>query len=470
MPFMQASILQIGKPDGASTLAAAAKAVGLQLIAVENISKAIESLSTNHIKMVFIAPDLSLSDLFTHMNGAKINTPVVACGEAQPVKNAVQAIRLGAIEYLSTPFEKALVTALLEKIKPVADENTPIAHDPKTKDMLKQAQQFAQSDASILLRGESGTGKEVYSKYIHAQSPRKNKDFIAVNCAAIPENLLESELFGHEKGAFSGAVSKRIGKFQQADKGTLLLDEISEMDLSLQAKLLRAIQERVIDPVGSSKPVPIDIRLIATTNRKLEDYVAEGKFREDLYFRLNVVMLEIPPLRDRPEDIMPLASYFAHMYGAQNGKSNITFSKEASKKLTDCYWKGNVRELENTLHRAVLMLGDTTKIQPNHIIISPMSLQMMAVEPTNQQAAQAGATGPLPTNAAAAQRYAAASSNFSSGTGAHQKFVGKSLQDVEKELIISTMRYCEGNKEHAANILGITLKILREKLQHYQAA
>ena len=228
----------------------------------------------------------------------------------------------------------------------------------------------------------------------------------------------------------------------------------------------------MIDPVGSTQPVPVDIRLIATTNRQLEEYVAEGKFREDLYFRLNVVALEIPPLRERPGDIEPLANHFATQYGNQNGLTNLTISAEALKKLQECYWKGNVRELENTIHRAVLMMGTDTTMQPAHIVLSPMSLQMMgAIEPANQQAAQAAGTGPLPTSTAAAQRYAAASGNFQGGTGANKsEFVGKSLADVEKELILSTITYCQGNRQHAATILGISIQQLKKKLDTYDTA
>lgn len=470
---MTTCILQIGDFKGASALGAATQKAKLKLLLAKDLPQAIEIAAKHPIAMAFADTELGLPNLFTTLNDNQISLPVVACGPAQPVQNAVKAIRLGAIEYLSTPVEETLITALFDKITPPETADfTPIHGDPKTIELLEQAKQFAASNATVLLRGESGTGKEVFSRYIHNHSPRNNNEFIAVNCAAIPENLLESELFGHEKGAFSGAVGKRLGKFQQADKGTLLLDEISEMDLPLQAKLLRAIQERVIDPVGSTQPVPVDIRLIATTNRQLEEYVAEGKFREDLYFRLNVVALEIPPLRERPGDIEPLANHFATQYGNQNGLTNLTISAEALKKLQECYWKGNVRELENTIHRAVLMMGTDTTMQPAHIVLSPMSLQMMdAIEPANQQAAQAAGTGPLPTSTAAAQRYAAASGNFQGGTGANKsEFVGKSLADVEKELILSTITYCQGNRQHAATILGISIQQLKKKLDTYDTA
>ncbi len=216
-------------------------------------------------------------------------------------------------------------------------------------------QQIAPSDASVLITGESGTGKEVIARYVHGRSNRAKAPFISVNCAAIPEHLLESELFGHEKGAFTGAVARRIGKFEEATGGTLLLDEISEMDVRLQAKLLRAIQERVIDRVGGTKPVPVDIRIIATSNRNLVEAVRAGTFREDLLFRLNVVNLKIPPLRERPADVLELAQHFVKKYADANGVPARPLSAEARRALVLNRWPGNVRELENTLHRAVLL-------------------------------------------------------------------------------------------------------------------
>src|SRR6202007_2855015 len=247
--------------------------------------------------------------------------------------------------------------------------------------VIKLAQQIAGSEASVMITGESGTGKEVLARYVHSRSARAKKTFISINCAAIPEHLLESELFGHEKGAFTGAVARRIGKFEEANGGTLLLDEISEMDVRLQSKLLRAIQERVIDRVGGTRPVPVDIRIIATSNRHLADPVREGSFREDLLFRLNVVNLKIPPLRERPADILELALHFAKKYAEANGVPLRPISAEAQRILTTNRWQGNVRELENTIHRSVLMaqgdeIGaeaiispdgdrlDTTKTQP----------------------------------------------------------------------------------------------------------
>ena len=456
----QAHILLIGSlKDASSSISAHALKQDIKTLQADDLDKALATLSANSIDMVFIDSTLELPAYFTKLNEAHITVPTVAVGAAQPVQTAVKAIRLGAIEYVSTPVDTAILDSLFEKIKPVTSTDGPIHGDPRTQELLEQVNQFAPSNATILLRGESGTGKEVFSKFIHAQSKRHNKPFVSINCAAIPENLLESELFGHEKGAFSGALNKRIGKFEQAHGGTLLLDEISEMDALLQAKLLRAIQERVIDPVGSSKPVDVDIRLIATTNRDLEEEVAKGTFREDLYFRLNVVMIDIPALRERTGDIKPLSRHFARIFGEQNGIKSPEISDEAIQKLNDCYWKGNVRELENTVHRAILMMGGETTMQPEHIVISPMS-QNMASNLNQPNTAQ--------VKSGAANAYQAAAGGFEQGTGATKSsIVGRTVQDVERELILNTLDYCQGNRNHAADILGISIRTLRNKLKEY---
>ena len=293
-----------------------------------------------------------------------------------------------------------------------------------------------------MITGESGTGKEVLARYVHSRSHRAKKPFISINCAAIPEHLLESELFGHEKGAFTGAVARRIGKFEEATGGTLLLDEISEMDVRLQSKLLRAIQERVIDRVGGSRPVPVDIRIIATSNRNLQEAVRAGTFREDLLFRLNVVNLKIPPLRERPADILELAQHFAKKYADANGVPMRPLSVEARRVLTTNRWQGNVRELENTIHRAVLMAsGD--EIGPE-AILSPEGDRLDA---SRTPAAVAHAT-------LAAEQVTRA-------------LVGRTVADVERDLILETLKHCLGNRTHAANILGISIRTLRNKLNEY---
>src|ERR1700742_3835270 len=301
--------------------------------------------------MVEVAVDIR--DLITRMEAEHIVVPVVACGTSTDARAAVAAIHAGAKEYIPLPPDPELIAAVLAA---VADDHRDfIYRDDSMAAVVKLAQQVAPSDASVLITGESGTGKEVLARFVHAKSNRARAPFIAINCAAMPEHLLESELFGHEKGAFTGAIARRIGKFEEATGGTLLLDEISEMDVRLQAKLLRAIQERIIDRVGGTRPVPVDIRIIATSNRNLADAAREGKFREDLLFRLNVVNLKIPPLRERPADVLELSQFFAKKYADANGVPARPLSAEARKALSLHRWPGNVRELENTIHRAVLL-------------------------------------------------------------------------------------------------------------------
>jgi two-component system response regulator FlrC len=355
---------------------------------------------------------------------------------------AVNAIHAGAKEYIPLPPDPDLIAAVLAAV--AEDTREMIYRDDSMAKVVKLAQQIAGSDASVLITGESGTGKEVLARFVHGRSNRSKKPFITVNCAAIPENLLESELFGHEKGAFTGALARRIGKFEEANGGTLLLDEISEMEVRLQAKLLRAIQERVIDRVGGNRPVPIDIRIIATSNRVLTDAVREGKFREDLLFRLNVVNLKIPPLRDRPADIAELAQHFVRKYSQLNGMPLRPLSGEARRALSANRWPGNVRELENTLHRAVL-LSSGLEIGVDGIL-SPDGARLDQVRGTDVAAHAAIAAEQVTRN-----------------------LVGRTVAEVERDLILETLKHCLGNRTHAANILGISIRTLRNKLNEYAA-
>jgi len=318
------------------------------------------------------------------------------------------------------------------------DERQLIAVDAATKHVLALADQIAPSDASIMITGESGVGKEVLARYVHKQSARAAKAFIAVNCAAIPEQLLESELFGHEKGSFTGAIARRIGKFEEADGGTLLLDEISEMDLRLQSKLLRALQERVIDRVGGSKPVPVNIRVLATSNRDLAQCVRDGEFREDLLYRLNVVNLRIPPLRERKDDLMALAQFFIDKYARANGRPARRLSKDGMAQVMAHRWPGNVRELENAMHRAVLLSKG---------------------EEVGADAIRAPDGAPVGRNDVGAA--------IEAGQVAARALVGRTVANVEQDLILETLTHCLGNRTHAANILGISIRTLRNKLKQY---
>jgi two-component system, response regulator FlrC len=368
----------------------------------------------------------------------------VACGVGTDTRRAVDAIRAGAKEYLPLPADPELIAAVLAA---VADESHQLVYeDDAMGAVLKLADQIAGSEASILVTGESGTGKEVLARYVHRKSNRADKPFISVNCAAIPENLLESELFGHEKGAFTGAIARRIGKFEEANGGTLLLDEISEMDARLQAKLLRAIQEREIDRVGGTKPVKVDIRIIATSNRDLAEAVKHGTFREDLLYRLNVVNLRLPALRERPKDIRALAHHFARKYAEANGVAYRPISSQTERLLLSHAWRGNVRELENTIHRAVL-LAQGPDIAPEAIRLPDGTQVGPASIPVMQNASVQSAV----VSAAAVTR----------------SLVGRTVSDVERDLILDTLDHCLGNRTHAANILGISIRTLRNKLREY---
>ena len=419
--------------------------------------------------LVMVDVRQSVARLVKQMKQERINTPVVACGVQSDPDTAVAAIKAGAKEYIPLPPDAELIAAVLAAV--AEEDNSVIFSDPIMAGTLKLADQIAPSDASVLVTGESGTGKEVLARYLHGKSRRANEKFVSVNCAAIPDNLLESELFGHEKGAFTGAVARRIGKFEEANGGTLLLDEISEMDIRLQAKLLRAIQEREIDRLGGSQPVKVDIRLIATSNRDLEKHVADGNFREDLYFRLNVFNLQIPALRQRPGDIKVLAEHFAKKYNEANGLAPRKLNAEAIARLESHHWRGNVRELENTMHRAVL-LANGSEIGIEAIMLTgegmapaapPMPPITSRPEPSARPAAApSAASNPQPAQPAAPAQSAGSTSDETGG-----QLVGKTVAAVERGLIIDTLSHCLGNRTHAANILGISIRTLRNKLKQY---
>src|SRR6201996_8875370 len=348
-------LLVVGRLSG--QLAAAVKMAmsqGAKVGHVETCAQATDALRRGQgADLLMVDYELDIRALIDANENERIHVPVVACGVGADPKKAADAIRAGAVEFIPLPPEADLIAAVLSA---VADDDRPlVTQDPSMLAVLKLADQVAASEASILITGESGVGKEVMARYVHAKSRRAQKPFISVNCAAIPENLLESELFGHEKGAFTGAVARRVGKFEEADGGTLLLDEISEMDARLQAKLLRALQEREIDRVGGGKPVKVDIRVIATSNRDLAQAVRDGVFREDLLYRLNVVNLRLPALRERPKDILAMADYFIKKYSIANGIPIRPLSGTARQRLVGHRWPGNVRELENAMHRAVLL-------------------------------------------------------------------------------------------------------------------
>jgi two-component system response regulator FlrC len=441
-------VLIVGRLEGHITEASKiAIARGAKVFQVNTISEAMAALRSGQgAEVAMVDVNLDVGDMVKQLATERINLPIVACGIGNDSNAAVNAIKGGAKEYVPLPPDPELIAAVLEA---VSQENSSIIHaDLAMKTVLAFADRIAPADASALITGQSGTGKELMARYIHGKSKRSTNNFVAVNCAAIPENLLESELFGHEKGAFTGAVARRIGKFEEANGGTILLDEISEMHTRLQAKLLRAIQEREIDRVGGTQPIKVDVRILATSNRNLESEVKSGGFREDLFFRLNVIEIKLPSLRERPLDIPVLANFFVEKYAAANGVDRLPISDEAMKMLRAHSWRGNVRELENTMHRAVLLA------QGNEI-----SLDAILLSGAQDEVASVAAT--------AAASVIESTTVAETDENATKGLVGRTVAEVERDLIIDTLQHCLGNRTHAANILGISIRTLRNKLKQY---
>lgn len=442
-------LLMVGQLNGQlATASKMAMAAGAKVVHAHDVDTALELVRSKGADLIMIDVACDVARFIEQIRSERIATDVIACGIGTDARAAVTAIRAGAKEYVPLPPDAELIAAVIQAV--AEDGKQLIYRDPAMSRVITLVDQIAPSDASIMITGESGTGKEVFARYIHKKSNRADKPFVAVNCAAIPENLLESELFGHEKGAFTGAVARRVGKFEEANGGTLLLDEISEMDIRLQAKLLRAIQERQIDRVGGSQPVPVNIRILATSNRNLTEEVKKGTFREDLLFRLNVVNVKLPPLRERPADIKVLADHFAHKFAEDNHIQYRPVDETALRALLAHSWPGNVRELENTMHRAVLLAaGDTINAE---VIVLPDGTRP-TVQAAPQEATDLGgaavATGGAPTTAS---------------------LVGRTVADVERDLILDTLKHCLGNRTHAANILGISIRTLRNKLNEYSSA
>lgn len=405
-------------------------------------------------------PDLGLFDLkMPGMDGVKaleairereIQFPIIMVTAHSTVETAVAAMKLGAYDYIKKPFDvdelkmiirKALEHSDLERevqrlrrdVRGRYSLEQIVGKDPKMDEILQMIQTVAVTRSTALICGESGTGKELIARAIHYLSPRADGAFVKVNCAALSETLLESELFGHEKGAFTGALRTHEGKFEQADGGTLLLDEISEMSAGVQAKLLRVLQEKEIDRVGGKQPIQVDVRVIATTNRDLEDECKQGRFREDLFYRLNVVRMAFPPLRERRGDIPLLADHFRQLYADEAGKLVKSVSPEAMDLLMQYDWPGNVRQLENAIERAIVFVsGDT--VLPEHL---PPEISGAAL--TNNNACA-------------------------------DAWVGRTLDDIERDVILSTLRKTEDNRTQAADMLGISVRTLRNKLNEYREA
>lgn len=371
--------------------------------------------------------------------------PVVLMTAYAEVDKAVDAMRSGACDFLLKPFEPQALLAHINKYElPETGESAGVvAIDPASRELFAMAQRVAQTDATVLLTGESGVGKEVVARFIHRNSGRKNGPFVAINCAAIPDSLLEATLFGYEKGAFTGAQQAQAGKFEQAEGGTLLLDEVTEMPMGLQAKLLRVLQEREVERVGGKKPVPLNIRIVATSNRDMAEAVAKGIFREDLYYRLNVFPVAIPALRQRREDIVAIARHFVVDHGGRLGRSGVSLSPAAEAALTAHDWPGNVRELENVIQRA-LILSTGASIGPEHLHLSPRPAFATQPSPVERNDL---ANAPRP---------------------AESEKRADNMKDLEREHILRTLAEVGGSRKLAIERLGISERTLRYKLQQYR--
>jgi|TARA_B110000971_G_scaffold17949_1_gene16493 two-component system response regulator FlrC len=409
---------------------------------VENGQVAEQFLLTDTASLVLSDVQMSPGngyELLASIQKKQLNIPMILMTAYGSIPQAVDAMQAGAVDYLVKPFDVNNLLSTLKKqmIKPSDDYDAPVAVDSNSIDTLKMASRVAKTEATVLLNGESGVGKEVYSRYIHQQSNRKVQPFIAINCAAIPENMLEAALFGYDKGAFTGAVKSSAGKFEQAQGGTLLLDEITEMDLALQAKILRVIQEKEVERLGSSKMIQLNVRIIATSNRDLKAEVIAKRFREDLYYRLNVFPITIPPLRERVGDIMPLVQKILEQYNRAAGQK-IQISEEACERLLQHQWSGNVRELDNVIQRALILK------QGNDINVSDIMIESSSLDTTSQSTMNL--------------------SNNDSG------ILHNDLRDRETEVIIDTLRGFKGSRKKTAEKLGISPRTLRYKLARLRDA
>lgn len=375
------------------------------------------------------------------------------------IESAVECMRDGAFDYLIKPFSKDQLEVILRKAEhfnQLVKVNQYLSHDeddesggdllgksPVMEELRLLIRKVARTQATVLIQGESGTGKELVARAIYRQSPRANAPFIRVNCAAIPENLIESEFFGHEKGAFTGAVTKREGRFELAHSGTILLDEISEISPTVQAKLLRVLQERELERLGGTRTVKVDVRVIATTNRRLEQSVERKEFRQDLYFRLNVVPIHVPPLREHIEDVPHLSEHFMRRFARKHGSRVRSIPEDCMQQLLRHPWPGNVRELQNVIERAVILSADDEALQSDTLGLSRIGQHSMDSHPSS------GVTTPLPC------------------TGAPEPMMA--LEALEKRHILSVIEQCKGNRTHAAKILDISIRTLRNKLNAYKA-
>lgn len=416
-----------------------------ECVDVESAEEAIIALKSHHFDMVI--SDVQMEGigglgLLNYLQQHFSQLPILLMTAFATIDNAVSAIKLGAVDYLAKPFApEVLLNQVSRYLKPKLVENQPVVADDKSLALLALAQKVANSDASVMILGPSGSGKEVLARYIHQHSSRRDSPFVAINCAAIPENMLEATLFGYEKGAFTGAYQACPGKFEQAQGGTLLLDEISEMDLGLQAKLLRVLQEREVERLGGRKTIKLDVRVLATSNRDLKAYADKGEFREDLYYRINVFPLTWPALHQRPADILPLARHLVLRHAKQAGQAQAPVLDEAaSRRLLSYRWPGNVRELDNVVQRAMILQSGEL-ITARDIIIDT---QDVIIDP---------------------ESLSATAENQSEPEG-----LGDELKAQEHVIILETLSQCKGSRKLVAEKLGISARTLRYKMARMRDA
>lgn len=443
-----------------------------EVVVADSGEEALKQLAL-HADIAVVVSDVNMGgmdghELLREIKRQYAHIPVILNTAYGSIDRSVDAMRDGAVDYLVKPFEPEVLVETVGRYaggqEPTGDE--PVANDPGSQQLLQLARRVAESESTVLIIGESGTGKEVLARYVHQHSPRAKKPFIAINCAAIPENMLEAMLFGHEKGAYTGAHSSAPGKFEQANGGTILLDEISEMDLGLQAKLLRVLQEREVERLGGRKTIPLDVRVIATSNRDMRRHVAEGKFREDLYFRLSVLPLQWAPLRDRPADIIPLAEKLLAKHAQKQYRKGVVLSNEAQQMLLSYPWPGNVRELDNVMQRALILQPGATihgadlglveqttysekpSLMDAKVSDTPMGVASVASTPVSIPAGSDTVDISIPSSIEALEPAA----------------LGDDLKQREFEIIVSTLRQEQGSKKGTAERLGISPRTLRYKL------
>lgn len=433
----------------------------------ENALIALEKRNFDIVVSDVNMPGMSGHELLAQVKSKVPGLPMMLITAFGQIKDAVDAMQAGADDYLVKPFEPQTLIESIERIvggnqnTEISDE--PVASSASTKEFFKVARKVAKTESTVMISGESGTGKEVLARYIHRHSPRKNKPFVAINCAAIPENMLEAMLFGHEKGAFTGAYNSSPGKFEQANGGTLLLDEVSEMDLGLQAKLLRVLQEREVERVGGKKPIKLDVRVLATTNRALKSYVDAGKFREDLFYRLSVFPMAWKPLRERRDDILPIAERLLQVHSTKMRRGSMTLGAQSKQLLVNYPWPGNVRELDNAIQRS-LILAEGSVIESSDLILempeSTVSDNSLTARTQDDEILVVEAE----TIAIAPQQVAAEDGPQSLSVNIDSSALNKDLKLREFQIIIDTLREEGGKKKQTAERLGISPRTLRYKL------